>query len=233
MREEIIGDARLILGDCLEVLPTLPKVDAVITDPPYGIPKGSAICRKGGSEIVDWHGEVHNEVVSGWRELVCAEDAWIVEFGLRASDGFAIAHEHINRGWRLSNVYALVKSAPAPTPRPGFANATELAVVSRAGKPRWNGSGYVPNRWIGLTPNQKRTDSGHPTEKPLDAMESLVGALSAVGGLVVDPFMGSGTTGVACANLGRKFIGIEIERKYFDIACERIDNAYRQKRMFA
>ena len=50
---------------------------------------------------------------------------------------------------------------------------------------------------------------------------------------ILDPFMGSGTTGVACANLGRKFIGIEIERKYFDIACERIDNAYRQKRMFA
>jgi site-specific DNA-methyltransferase (adenine-specific) len=52
-------------------------------------------------------------------------------------------------------------------------------------------------------------------------------------GVVLDPFMGSGTTGVACAQLGRKFIGIEIERKYFDIACERIDNAYRQQRMFA
>ena len=52
-------------------------------------------------------------------------------------------------------------------------------------------------------------------------------------GLILDPFMGSGTTGVACANLGRKFIGIEIEKKYFDIACERIDNAYRQQRMFA
>jgi DNA modification methylase len=50
---------------------------------------------------------------------------------------------------------------------------------------------------------------------------------------VIDPFMGSGTTGVACANLGRKFIGIEIERKYFDIACERIDNAQRQQRLFA
>ena len=65
----------------------------------------------------------------------------------------------------------------------------------------------------------------------------LAAALAAVGarpcGTILDPYMGSGTTGVACANLGRKFIGIEIERKYFDIACERIDNAYRQKRMFA
>ena len=64
-------------------------------------------------------------------------------------------------------------------------------------------------------------------------MQRLVSASVRHDGLVLDPFMGSGTTGVACANLGRKFIGIEIERKYFDIACERIDNAYRQKRMFA
>jgi site-specific DNA-methyltransferase (adenine-specific) len=71
---------------------------------------------------------------------------------------------------------------------------------------------------------------GHPTQKPLAVMRWSLGFTS---GDVVDPFMGSGTTGVACAQLGRKFIGIEIERKYFDIACERIDNAYRQQRMFA
>jgi DNA modification methylase len=70
----------------------------------------------------------------------------------------------------------------------------------------------------------------HPTQKPLRVM---TWCLEFVAGSVFDPFMGSGTTGVACANLGRKFIGIEIERKYFDIACERIDNAYRQTRMFA
>ena len=73
----------------------------------------------------------------------------------------------------------------------------------------------------------------HPTQKPVWLMQRLVSASVRHDGLVLDPFMGSGTTGVACANLGRKFIGIEIERRYFDIACERIDNAYRQKRMFA
>jgi DNA modification methylase len=70
----------------------------------------------------------------------------------------------------------------------------------------------------------------HPTQKPVALLRWCIDFTV---GTVLDPFMGSGTTGVACANLGRKFIGIEIERKYFDIACERIDNAYRQKRLFA
>jgi DNA modification methylase len=72
----------------------------------------------------------------------------------------------------------------------------------------------------------------HPTEKPVKLMDWCIGfypdAL-----IILDPFMGSGTTGVACANLGRKFIGIEIEPKYFDIACERITAAYAQGRLFA
>ena len=228
-----IGDATLYHGDCLEILPTLPKVDAVITDPPYGIPAGAACWRKNGTAIEDWRDKVYNVAVDGWRDLTSISDGWVVEFGVRAGDGFAMASRHSAAGWSPSNVYALVKSAPAPTPRPGFANALELAVVSRAGRPKWHGTGYVPNRWIGLTPNRAGTDDGHPTQKPVDAIETLVAALSERGMAVLDPFMGSGTTGVACANLGRKFIGIEIERKYFDIACERSDNAYRQKRMFA
>jgi DNA modification methylase len=70
----------------------------------------------------------------------------------------------------------------------------------------------------------------HPSQKPVEVMRWCIPSDARS---VLDPYMGSGTTGVACANLGRKFIGIEIERKYFDIACERIDNAYRQARLFA
>ncbi len=232
MRVERIGNATLILGDCLEVLTTLPKVDAVITDPPYGIPAGSAVWRRNGTAIEDWGDAGHNVEVIGWRELVAATDAWAVEFGVQARDEFSLVQKHVACGWAPSNMYALVKSAPAPTPRPGFASAIELAIVSRIGSPRWHGSGYVPNRWIGLTPNRAGTDHGHPTEKPVDAMQSLVGALTGPAGMTLDPFMGSGTTGVACANLGRKFIGIEVEPRYFDIACERIANAQRQARLF-
>jgi adenine-specific DNA-methyltransferase len=75
--------------------------------------------------------------------------------------------------------------------------------------------------------------SVHPTQKPVSLMMHIVKVSSRAGGVVLDPFMGSGTTGVACVNLGRKFIGIEIERKYFDIACERIEAAYSQGRLFA
>jgi hypothetical protein len=72
----------------------------------------------------------------------------------------------------------------------------------------------------------------HPHEKPPKILIPLVAWATERGGAILDPFMGSGTTGVACMNLGRKFIGIEIEPKYFDIACERIENSQRQARMF-
>lgn len=72
---------------------------------------------------------------------------------------------------------------------------------------------------------------GHPTQKPVKLMEWCMEKLGNPQ-FILDPFMGSGTTGVACMNLGRRFIGIEIEPKYFDIACERITNAQRQERMF-
>jgi DNA modification methylase len=73
----------------------------------------------------------------------------------------------------------------------------------------------------------------HPTQKPVRVMEWAVSLLPEPALSILDPFMGSGTTGVACANLGRKFIGIEIEPRYFDIACTRIDAAYAQLRLFA
>ena len=92
--------------------------------------------------------------------------------------------------------------------------------------------------WTNLDENTKRLslpvgrhDSGHPSEKPLRLMEWTLQTVKA-NGVVLDPFMGSGTTGVACARMGKRFTGIEREPKYFDIACERIENAYRQAPMF-
>jgi DNA modification methylase len=79
----------------------------------------------------------------------------------------------------------------------------------------------------------KPKDGEHPNEKPVGLVVRFVGLHTVRGQTVLDPFMGSGTTGVACMSLGRKFIGIEIEEKYFDIACRRIEDAQRQKRMFA
>lgn len=218
------SDANVTLyhGDCRELLPGLNAVDLLLTDPPYGIPAGSAIWRRGGTAIEDWATAGHNVAVERWRELVVLADAWVVEFGVRAGDNFGLAAEHVRVGWVPSNVYALVKSAPAPTPRPGFCNALELAVVSRAGRPKWHGNGYVPNRWIGITPNG-RGWADHPTQKPQEPMAALIRALSAPKALVLDPFAGSGTTLRAAKDEGRCAIGIEIDERYCEVAARRLD----------
>jgi len=103
----------------------------------------------------------------------------------------------------------------------------------------WNGIGHA--RWNAggkrgvythLT-NQKDRDGRHPTEKPIPLMREILGDFTNPGQTILDPFMGSGTTGVASAKMGRRFIGIEKDKKYFDIACERIERAYSQGDMFA
>lgn len=215
------GQVTIYHGDCREILPSLDPADLLLTDPPYGIPAGAAVKR--GPTIEDWATEGHNVTVDGWRALVNLADSWVVEFGAQCRDGFAVAAAHMVLNWQPSNVYALVKSAPAPTPRPGFASAVELAVVSRVGKPKWHAAGYTPNRWIGRTPNQARTDLGHPTQKPIEPMQALIRALSPPKGLVLDPFAGSGTTLHAARDEGRRSIGIEMEERYCEIAARRLD----------
>jgi hypothetical protein len=107
--------------------------------------------------------------------------------------------------------------------------ADERIYVLSSRPPVWNDIGLTSVWRVHASPQ----GIDHPCPFPVEIPRRCAQIFSDPDGTVLDPFMGSGTTGVACANLGRKFIGIEIERKYFDIACERIDNAYRQKRMFA
>jgi len=204
-----IGDATLYHGDCLEILPTLDKVDAVVTDPPYGI----ADKWKGGSGKN--HGWSNQHEMKGVRNKWDAEPlgkreiSTLLDAGSNAiiwgGNYFPLPQ---SRCWYVWN-----------KPERGFTLAEcELA---------WTNFDNVARVF-----DCNRSDShrAHPTQKPIALMEWCV---TKTKGSVIDPFMGSGTTGVACANLGRKFIGIEIERKYFDIACERIDAAYAQGRLFA
>lgn len=209
-------------GDALDVLPSLEAADVLLTDPPYGIVKGAAVVRRNTTTIEEWGDAGHNAVVDGWRELVAlADDAWVVEFGAMAANGF-LSTVHADRGWTPANVYALVKQAPPPTPRPGFASAVELALVSRKGSPRWHAGGYVPNRWIGLTPNRTNTAVGHPTQKPIEPFAALVRALCPVGGLVVDPFAGTGTTLRAAKDEGRRAVGVEVDERWCELAARRL-----------
>ncbi len=105
-----------------------------------------------------------------------------------------------------------------------------IMVAHKAGgRILWNEDDrLVPNIRSMMPPRER----SHPNEKPVELLLDVVGTHSRANSVVLDPFMGSGTTGVACAKLGRKFIGIELEPKYFDIACKRIDDAYRQPRLF-
>jgi DNA modification methylase len=217
MRVEHIGDAVLYLGDCLEILPTLPKVDAVITDPPYGIGadkgKKGAIPFKGGKSYERAYYPENtwdDSRPSGdlLRAVVDAGRVAIVWGGNYFADCFAPQGKWL--WWDKCQTM------------PSYGDG-ELAWT--------NLPGTTPKKFVWA--NNKifadRIERHHPTQKPLELMAWCVGL---PGGAVLDPFMGSGTTGVACAQLGRKFIGIEVEPKYFDIAVRRIDDAYRQRKLF-
>ena len=191
-----IGNATLYLGDCLDILPHLPKVDAVITDPVY--PR------------LDY----------GW-SYVPIEKLGFGEcrqfyFWLQPPEPFPLhftamhiwskANVHIGQLELWEAIYEVNGQKIGSVIRDSSINCEMNAQL--------NGDIYYK----------------HPCQKPIKLMRKLVARTA---GVIIDPFMGSGTSGVACMNLGRKFIGIEIEPKYFEIACERIENAQRQQRMFA
>ena len=206
-----IGDATLYHGDCLEILPTLPKVDAVVTDPPYGI---------GFAKQPTMYQRKHLHEPQSWDDRPPPD--WLIDKLTTVADKAAIWGGNYfrlrpSRGW-----LAWVK----PDSPPSMADM-ELCWTSedrnaKAFHKSVKSSALEKNMVLGF----------HPTQKSVPLMEWTIVEIGA-GETILDPFMGSGTTGVACANLGRKFIGIEIERKYFDIACERIAAAYAQGRLFA
>ena len=207
-----IGDATLYLGDCLEIMPTLPKVDAVITDPPYGVG-------------LDYGEKVTDGIEESTARIIAMIDAGkeIAEIVLTTVGRFAIEvalYQQRPPKWRLCWRKGI-------TSRPCAVGFTDWEPIFVYGK----GSVHRNAHDLFTAQPELMGTHGHPCPKSEAWAYWLVSRFSR--GAVLDPFMGSGTTGVACAQLGRKFIGIEIERKYFDIACERIDNAYRQKRMFA
>ena len=229
----VIGDATLYLGDCLEILPTLPKVDAVVTDPPYGDAAThgkhlSKITLKNGEpagQALGFEGITKEQAIDLARQWTEKAARWVV---FTCEWKYAHALDEAGLLIRLG-IWRKPDGSPQFTgDRPGT-GWEAVAICHRQGKKRWNGGGkHAFWHWP-----KGQNDSGHPTGKPVGLFTDFVADFTEPGETVLDPFMGSGTTGVACANLGRKFIGIEMETKYFDIACERIAAAYAQGRMFA
>jgi DNA modification methylase len=205
-------------------------VDAVITDPPYEIPKGSNFWRKHGNSLEDWGDEIQNAVAGEWLPSVpFAEGAYCLEFGRNHPEAVeAIVARHRACGLTPWHFVEIVKKNPPPTPRPKFVDGYEQALVSHYGKRRWFGGGYVVDRYIVNVP-EAGVERVHPTQKPVGAFLDWLPALTDVSALILDPFMGSGTTLVAAELLGRRGIGIEISEEYFNVACRRVEEAVKKR----
>jgi site-specific DNA-methyltransferase (adenine-specific) len=201
----------LRLGDCLEVLPTLGGVDAVISDPPYGMGKLNKFGSRGNlTEAMPytpiWGDDKHFDphpfldfpvvVLFGanwYSDLLPCSGGWIV---WDKKDGGT--PDHFSDG--------------------------EMAWVKGSNVVR-----IIHHKWRGMIKaSEQRERRVHPTQKPVWVMAWIIERYTQPGDTVLDPFMGSGTTGVACVKLGRHFIGIEKEPKYFDIAQRRIADAQAQ-----
>ncbi len=203
-RKEVIGDCTLYLGDCMEIMPTLGKFDAVVTDPPYGIniTKSNRLAVSRGMGGKAWDAQpITSEMVAVVRDMAPLQIIW-------GGNYFDLPPTRAPLVWDKNNAGR------------DFADF-ELA---------WSNLDMVARRFV-LRPMNMDGGKQHPTQKPIQLMEWCLGFLPSAH-TVLDPFMGSGTTGVSCAKTGRSFSGIEIDPDYFDLACERIRKAYAQPDMF-
>lgn len=225
-RVETIGNCTLYLGDCREILPTLQGVGCVVMDPPYGIDyqsgHGTDALWRGGRTIANDDDTLTRDGVIDWAlshdgkapskiPVLCfgtwkARRPSMTRMVLIWDKGGALGMGDLSIPWKPDHEEIYVLGS-------GFSGRRD--------------SGSV----IKCPPVQSMAKNGrvHPTEKPVSLMLALC---KKVPGTILDPFMGSGTTGVAAVKLGRRFIGIEIEPSYFDIACRRIEAAYGQPDMF-
>ena len=227
----------LHLGDCLEIMRSMPdkSVDAVITDPPYGTNDGAGkVIRRGNTDtdfsVLDWDKDLPTDYIKELSRIM-KDDTW----GAIFTDNIAIGEiwqTLINNGLSPRNTFYWVKYNKAPTPRANFKSCIETAVVFTKGRTtiKWNGGGNQAN-YIEM-PFVSGKDAGlHPTQKPVKLMKHFIELFTKEGDTILDPFMGSGTTGVACVQTGRNFIGCEIDPTYFAIAEKRIAEAQLQERL--
>lgn len=239
-REVIIGDCRLLLGDCLEVMKELEAVDHVLCDPPYEESLHQAknnlrgrLRKDGGAELkgLDFSSidEIRDDVVASCQSIL---QGWFIAFC--TVEGTAPWANSINAS-ALKYKRSCVWVKPDCTPQlngQGPAQGFECFVTAwgGCGKATWNAGG---KRGVYThTVNPPDRHGAHPTEKPWRLFAELLKDFTNEGQTILDPFSGSGTTGVACVKSGRKFIGIEKDETYFNVMCERIQKSYDQPDFF-
>lgn len=224
----VMGMAEIELwhGDCLELMKDIPdgSIDLILTDPPYTMTKRGKSCRP------NWMpNNMGDNVFSG---SIPDPKLWMRECFRVLKDGthfytycntndvrkFLNVAEDV--GFRLHNVLTMIKNTGMPNR--WYLKNCELILFFRKGKAKPIND-MTSRDWFCVDMPTKKTGKLHITEKPIGIITTFVNNSSNPGDLVLDPFMGSGTTGVACVNTGRSFIGIEMDRQYFDIAERRIN----------
>lgn len=241
MNPVIIGNATLYLADCMEV-EDIPMAGACITDPPYESEAHTKDRRllgkqEGGARTVEYGALDFGQMTEELRRKSTDKfakfcDGWMLTFcQAEAVALWRLAHETAGAKYKRAMVWIKPDGAPQFTgDRPGMGYESIVASWCGSGRSKWNGGGRH-----GVFTHAQRDNNNpkeHMTQKPIALMCELVELFSNRGQIVLDPFMGSGTTGVAAVRLGRKFIGIEREEKYFDVACKRIEDAQRIQDMF-
>lgn len=248
MRKEIIGNCTLYLGDCLEVMPTLDKVDAIIADIPYGTTACSwdvvididnmwkeikNIIKPSGAIILTSSQPFTTILISSNLKMFKYE--WIWE--KNRTTGFLASQKQPLKSHE--NILVFVdKGCPTYNPQKTTGHTPTSSAYGYGHSPTFGKCGVRDYKGGDTTRFPKsvqrfKSERGfHPTQKPVSLMEYLTKTYTNETETVLDFTMGSGTTGVACAKLGRKFIGIELDEGYFNIACERIRKAYDQPDLF-
>jgi len=204
-RREVIGGQTLYLGDCMEVMAGLGRPDAMLTDPPYGI--GDIMV--GSGHFAGLCKKMGGE--NGWDTKPPPAEVFLRDYPVIAWGGNYLGLPR-SRGWLV-----WVKNNATTT----FASV-ELA---------WSNMDFNAKHWIGPVGVPLHEKAGHPTQKPVALMEWCLGFLPDAR-TILDPFMGSGSTLVACQRLGRQGIGIELDEDYWKVACERVHKAWQEPDMF-
>lgn len=234
-REVVIGNARLLLGDATEIVPLLPRVDAIIADPPYLLSStspGTNHCF--GKSLKKFDSAAYKDIVEGFDyqalfpalETVCRPFNMFCFCSNKQISQIMAYHESRSR---VTTLLVWHKTNAAP-----FANGVWRGDIEYCVHARDNGAVFQGNaeEKKKVSEHPIVVDSTHPTVKPLSIIQKYVRICSTPGQTVLDPFMGSGTTGASCVKLGRAFVGIEIDPVHFDTACRRIQDAYDRPDMF-